>query len=328
MRITGAALLAIAAVACTGGGAPGAAAGVGALQRLPEGAETISLLGDTLRAPALAAETRARFEARLAEARSAFEHTPENADSIIWLGRRTAYLGRFRDAIAIYDRGIALHPTDARLYRHRGHRFITIRRPDLAIRDLREAAALVKGVPDQIEPDGLPNAINTPLSTLQFNIWYHLGLAHFLRGEYEDALRAYTEGRKVSRNADTRVAMAHWTYLTLRRVGRHADAAQLAAEFTPDMAVVEDSAYHRLIMMYRGLVPPDSLIDSRSRAPIRDAATGFGVGAYHLAEGRRGVAMDIWSRVITGSEWPAFGHIAAEYELHRYGIFDPKRPTR
>lgn len=327
MRVA-ALIIACAALACGGTVPPGPAPGTGALQRLPDGAETISLLGDTLRAPALSPETRARFEKRLAEARAAYERTPDNADSIIWLGRRTAYLGRFRDAIAIYDRGIGIHPTDARLFRHRGHRFITIRRPDLAIRDFREAAALVKDKPDQIEPDGLPNAINTPLSTLQFNIWYHLGLAHFLRGDLEDALRAYTEGKKVSRNPDTRVAMGHWTYLTLRRLGRHAEAAEAVADFPPEMAVVEDSAYHRLIMMYRGLVPADSVIDSKSRAPIRDAATGFGVGAYHLAEGRRAVAIDIWSRVIAGSEWPAFGHIAAEYELHRLGIFDRKSGTR
>jgi len=323
MRVAAAALIAVAALAC--GRVPaGPAPGAGALQRLPDGAETISMFGDTLRTPPLSAETRARFETRLAEARAAYERTPENADSIIWLGRRTAYLGRFRDAIAIYDRGIALHPTDARLFRHRGHRFITLRRPDLAIRDLREAAALVKGVPDQIEPDGLPNAINTPLSTLQFNIWYHLGLAHFLRGEYEDALRAYTECAKVSRNPDTRVATTHWRYLTLRRLGRHAEAAQILAEFTPEMDVVEDVAYHRLILMYRGLLPADSLVVANSAAPVRDAATGYGVGAWHLAEGRRDVAMKIWSRVVGGSEWPSFGRIAAEYDMTRGLIVEPK----
>ena len=323
MRIAGAALVALGALGC-GGVPPGPAPGVGGLQRLPDGAETISMLGDTLRAPTLSTETRTRFEASLAEARSAFEHTPENADSIIWLGRRTAYLGRFREAIAIYDRGIALHPTDARMYRHRGHRFITLRRPDLAIRDLREAAALVKDAPDQIEPDGLPNAINTPLSTLQFNIWYHLGLAHFLRGEYEDALRAYTECRKVSRNPDSRVATAHWMYLTLRRLGRPADAAQSVAEFTREMDVVEDIAYHRLILMYRGLLPADSLVDSASRAPVSDAATGYGVGAWHDVEGRHDAATKIWARVISESEWPAFGHIAAEYDITRGLIVDPK----
>lgn len=323
-RIALATVLLVSALACRTGVPAGPAPGSAALQRLPDGAETISLFGDTLRAPALSAETRARFEARLAEARAAFERAPENADSIIWLARRTAYLGRFREAIAIYDRGIALHPTDARMYRHRGHRFITLRRPDLAIRDLREAARLVQDAPDQVEPDGLPNARNIPLSTLQFNIWYHLGLAHYLRGELEDALAAYRAGMAVSKNPDTRVATAHWMYLTLRRAGRHAEAARLVAEFTPEMDVVEDIAYHRLILMYRGLLPADSLVSSTPREPIRDAATGYGVGAWHYAEGRKSAAVEVWQRVFTGSEWPAFGYIATEYDLHRIMIVEPK----
>jgi len=36
-------------------------------------------------------------------------------------------LGRFREAIAVYSIGIDGHPEDSRLYRHRGHRFISIR---------------------------------------------------------------------------------------------------------------------------------------------------------------------------------------------------------
>ena len=50
--------------------------------------------------PNLPPEVRAAYEAKLAEARRAWEHTPDNADSIIWLGRRTAYLGGYREAIA------------------------------------------------------------------------------------------------------------------------------------------------------------------------------------------------------------------------------------
>jgi tetratricopeptide (TPR) repeat protein len=59
----------------------------------------------------------------------------------IWLGRRLAYLGRYRDAIDALTKGIAKHPTEARLYRHRGHRHITIRKFALAIADGDRAKA-------------------------------------------------------------------------------------------------------------------------------------------------------------------------------------------
>ena len=52
-------------------------------------------------------------------------------------------------------------------------------------------AELTSGLPDEVEPDGLPNAQNIPTGTLQFNIFYHLGLAHYLKGDLAAALDAY-----------------------------------------------------------------------------------------------------------------------------------------
>ena len=49
---------------------------------------------------------------------------------------------RYREAIEIYTKGIALHPTNALFYRHRGHRYITVRELDRAVADLARAAEL------------------------------------------------------------------------------------------------------------------------------------------------------------------------------------------
>src|SRR4029078_11810488 len=97
--------------------------------------------------------------------------------------RGIAYLARSRDAIETFSEGIEKHPDDARLYRHRGHRYITVREFPKAIEDLTKAAQLRSGKPVQVEPDGQPNARNIPTSTLQSNIYYHLGLAHYLSGD-------------------------------------------------------------------------------------------------------------------------------------------------
>ena len=145
---------------------------------LPEGVEAISLLGRELRPPDGDYALFDHIYLARAQAEAAWERTPENVDSIIWFGRRTAYLGKYRDAIAIYTRGIELHPDEARLYRHRGHRYISVREFDRAIDDFTQAVRLIEGTDDQVEPDGLPNAAGIPTSTLHFNIWYHLGLAH------------------------------------------------------------------------------------------------------------------------------------------------------
>ena len=52
---------------------------------------------------------------RLAPARGDYESDPDNADNIIWYGRRTAYAGDYRGAIEIFSEGIEKFPADARM---------------------------------------------------------------------------------------------------------------------------------------------------------------------------------------------------------------------
>ncbi len=301
-----------AAAGCAGGGSPAPRAPAARLAF-----EAISLLGDTLRAPALPAATRQGFEQRLREAERDVAARPNDPDALIWLGRRTAYLGRYREAIAIYTRGIARWPNDARFYRHRGHRRLTVRELDRAAQDLARAAELVRGRPDEVEPDGLPNARNTPTSTLQSNIWYHLGLARYLRGDFAGALAAYDECLTVSRNFDMLAATTYWRYLTLRRLGRSDEAGATLAPISRDLDIIENRSYHRLLLLFKGEMPEDSVLPPGERSSLDDATVGYGVGAWHLVNGRRAQATPLFQRVLEGTNWPAFGYLAAEAELAR-----------
>jgi tetratricopeptide (TPR) repeat protein len=288
-------------------------------QGLGPSPETLSLFGDTLVAPPLPDSLRARYERRLAEARRDFDQDPNEVSNIIWLGRRTAYLGRFREAIAIYTRGLQDHPDEPRLLRHRGHRYITLRMFELAISDLERAARLTAKRADEVEPDGLPNARNVPTGTLKFNIRYHLGLAHYLTGDFAAARRAYQECLKVSTNPDMRVATSHWLYMTLRRLGRAGEARSVLKRIRPEMDVIENRSYHRLLLMYKGVLPVDSLLapGAGGQAALDDATVGYGVANWHLYNGRAAAAESLFRRVVAGPQWPAFGHVAAEAELRR-----------
>jgi tetratricopeptide (TPR) repeat protein len=292
---------------------------VGTDARLPRGVQAISLLGDTLRTIPLSMETRRRYEQQLAEARAAYQRMPADADSIIWLGRREAYLGHFREAIEIYTRGISLHPYDARFYRHRGHRYISVREFNNAIVDFERAARLTDGRPDQVEPDGQPNAQNRPIGTLRSNIYYHLGLAHYLKGDFGRAIPIYRRELQLANNDDRRVSVAHWYYMSLRRLGRAIEATQFLRPFRRDMDIVENQAYHRLLLMYKGELPVDSILPAETgeRPSVQDVTTAYGVANWHLYNGRRGEAERMFRRIIASRQWGAFGYIAAEAELAR-----------
>jgi tetratricopeptide (TPR) repeat protein len=282
-------------------------------------AEALSFTGTPLFAPELAPAARMVLERNLAEARVAYERAPHDADSIIWLGRRLAYLGRYRDAIEVFSEGIAKHPGDARLYRHRGHRFITTRQLDRAIADLDHAALLVEGQPDQVEPDGQPNRYNVPVGTLQSNIWYHLALAHYLRHDFESALPAWRRAVELSANDDMVVASSDWLYMTLRRLEQPAEASRVLERIRPDMRILENDAYHRRLLMYKGLLPADSLMPADTEDPVQLATYGYGLANWHLYSGDRATAEALFRRILQGPNWAAFGYIAAEAEMASRG---------
>lgn len=283
--------------------------------------EATSLFGKPLSRPPISGERLAKLTDDLEKAHAEFLAAPDSEEAAIWYGRRLAYLGRYQDAVALFSDALKKHPRSYRLLRHRGHRLITLRKFPEAIADLSQAAELSRDAADALEPDGVPNAINQPLSTDKFNIWYHLALAHYLSGDCTAALEAWTVCREHSVNPDLQVATADWTYMTLRRLGRHDEARAVLEPFSEKTAVIENDAYLKRLLMYKGLLAPDALLappESGDADPSLTMATqGYGVANYFLAEGDEARAKEIFSKILESPNWAPFGYIAAEADLAR-----------
>lgn len=272
-----------------------------------------------IRLPTISDQTRQEMENRLFHAHEVYQSDTTNADALIWYGRRLAYLGFYMEAIAVFTKGIRQHPGDARMYRHRGHRYITVRCFDQAIRDLEKAALLIKGSADEVEADGLPNASNTPTSTLQSNIWYHLGLAYFLKAEYGRASKAYQNGLKVSYNPDMYTAMANWLNITLKKLHKDKKASKLLAAIDPATRLLESGDYLSLLMLYKfktSVKDAENLLAENGNA-LSNATRSFGVGQYILFMGDTIKARQIFGTITAGDQWASFGFLAAESELKR-----------
>src|SRR5690242_9853762 len=110
----------------------------------------------------------------VARAESLLAEDPRNVDRIIRLGLAQATIRQYREAIQTFTRGIRLAPDNPILYRWRGHRYISIRDFDRAIADL------VNG---------------NSRDTTNYAIWYHLGVAHYLRGEFDSAAVAFAHAK-------------------------------------------------------------------------------------------------------------------------------------
>ena len=285
----------------------------------PARPEATSLLGKPLFPAPISAETRKTLVENLKNAEIVYGRNPADADATIWLGRRVAYLGRYREAIEHFSDGVKKHPDDPRMYRHRGHRYITVREFPKAIADFSKAASLIAGKPDQVEPDGQPNARNIPTSTLNSNIYYHLGLAHYLSGDFAKAADAYKRCLEFSTNPDMLTATSYWYYLTLARLGRTDEANALLTPITAGMDIIESGSYHRLLRMFKGELTADSLLAPGAPAGLDAVTTRYGVAAWHIANGRGDQAQPLLREIVDGypQQWPAFGYIAAEADLAR-----------
>ena len=293
-----------------------------ALQALaPPGAETRRLTdGEPLYPPPIAESERPILFAELAAARVAHEHDPSDAGALITFGRRLGYVGRFRDAVTVFTRGCDQFADDARMWRFRGHRWITLRQFDAAVDDLQRAEELIAGQPDQKEPSLTPNARGIDLDTLHENVHYHLALAHYLRGEFDEAAAAWARCLAVAPNADGIAMACYWRAMALARAGRpDGEVAAALKRVTADMDIVEYHSYHQLALVWKGERDGDELLAATSPdgAAIDFATIGYGVGNWHWWKGDRARALEIWRQVEAGPPWHAFGHIAAEVELAR-----------
>lgn len=277
-----------------------------------------SLDGKVLPLPDFSEQQQARLDSNLAQAQLNFDAEASEMN-YIWLGRRLAYMSRYDEAIATFTKGINNFPNSYKLYRHRGHRHLSTRRFDDAIADFKKAAELMPKDTLEIEPDGIPNRLNQPLSSTQFNVWYHLALAYYLKGDYELAEEAYQKCMETSINDDLLVATSDWLYMTLVRLGKQEEANEVLNGISAEMNIVENDSYLKRLLMYKGDLAPEEVLDVEGSAgyDLAIATQGYGVGNYYLAQGDSAKAKEIFSQVLAGNHWSAFGYIAAEADMMR-----------
>ena len=177
--------------------------------------ETITLLGDTLSSPEI---KKGKSFDQFKSAQITYFNNQNDAEALIWYGRRTAYMGYYKEV------------------------------------------QLIDGKTDQIEPDGLPNAKNIPLSTLHGNIWYHLGLAYYLKNDMNNALKAFNNRSVTHKYDDNIVSGGHWLYMINRRLNKIEESNTVIHEVQQDMDIIENMSYHQSCLFYKGMLKESEIV--------------------------------------------------------------------
>jgi tetratricopeptide (TPR) repeat protein len=231
----------------------------------------------------------------VARAESALAGNPRSVELLTRLGLAQIGIRRYREAIETFSRAISIEPDNALLYRHRGHRYLSVRELDRALADLERGLRL---------------------DSTMYGVLYHLGIVRFLRGDFNGAAELFRRATPLAPDPGELGGSYDWTWMSLARAGRSAEAAGWLRQIRDSTT---NTGYWQRLRLYRGLIGPDDVIatagDTRG---IAIATLAFGLGNWHLVRGDSAAARAAFRRSVSVADgWPAFGFIAAEAELQR-----------
>ena len=238
-----------------------------------------------------------------------------NEDDYIAIGQQLVGTSRYKDAIANYTDGLNQFPESFKLLRHRGHRYISIRQLDNAFKDLTRAEELIRDLPDVPEYDPSGNTTGT----YQHWIWYHIGLYYFLNQAYIQAAPAYEKCLAASRSNKNIVGASDWLYNTYMRLGDKEKAQKLLDPITPDLDTDLEHPYFRRVMLYKGEITPEELVDVNqdpANTSVSDVTKMYGLANWYAYHGEKEKAMSLYQKIVKSEKgWPGFAYAAAEKEL-------------
>ena len=275
----------------------------------------------------------------IAKADAALAADPKNLDLLVAAARARDTALQFDGSIPMYTKAIGQAPNDVRAYRFRGHRYISTRKFDLAIKDLEHALALAPS---------------------SYDVVYHLGLAYFMTAQFPAAAATYraclertipgpklpegwrdcamllggaapaVAGRGAAASGapaapaapaaddDSRIGITDWLYRSLRRAGRAEEAMVVLSSIRDGLTVKENEAYYRALLFYKGARTEAQALPAEAFKENTGVSVGYGLANFYLAEGQTAKACALMRRIVLDdAHWNAFGYIGAETELTR-----------
>lgn len=214
----------------------------------------------------------------------------ENAELWMERGLRLADQQLMREAVEAFSKAIAIDPFQGIFYRHRAHRYLSCWRFQDACADFTLASRLI--------PEN-------------WDVWYHLGLSHYLLGEYDAAAEAYDRCYRLSASDDKLIAVTDWYWMTLQRLGRTEKAQKILDRIHEGMDYGGNLSYYKRLLFYKGIVPEEELMTGET---LDIVTQGYGLSNYYRIHGDLEKADAIVEKVLAAGDasmWYAFGYLAA-----------------
>ena len=233
----------------------------------------------------------------LAAADRAVAVSPNDAQGHLLRCRSLAGLRRHEEAIAACGESLRLNPGNPDALRDRGHYYLNLGKVDPALADLRDAESRTK---------------------MDRGVYYHLGMAYYLKGDFAAAAAAYEGCLRTSSEEGARVECQAWLYPSLRRAGRDTDARNLLQNLNTSSLPGHPGNYLDRLLLFAGVrTEQDVSSTMAAEGALSETTVGYSIGLWHLLEGRRDRAGEYFQRVLSTRYSTSWGYRAAEAELAR-----------
>ena len=273
--------------------------------------EAFSFAGKSLYSKPPAPKALAKSDSSIATIKSKGELTE---DDYVEMGKQLVGTARYKQAVENFTEGLAKFPNSYKLLRNRGHRYITLRELEKSIADLTKGEELIRTEPDVMEfgLDGKPTA------TVRHQIWYHIGVYHYLKKDYAKSAAAFEQAVATGGDLKNVVGASDWLYNCYQRINEKEKSIALLKPITPESDTDQESPYFRRIMLYKGVITPEELMNVKM-APdsmsVQDVTKMYGLANWYSYKGDQATARTLYSTILKSDAWPGFAYAAAEIEL-------------
>lgn len=274
--------------------------------------QTISFLGKPLYAKTIDSVVLAKADSAIQAIQNKSNLSEED---YIAISRNMVSTGRFAQAAENFSAGIKKFPSSFKLLRHRGHRYLNLRQLDKSIADLTRAEELIRAEPETWEYD----AAGKPTATYQHQIWYHIGLYHFLKRDYAASATAYEKSLAYTKEGNNIAGASDWLYNAYQRSGQKDKIPNLLKPFTLDFDIEDkDYSYYRRLLLFNDVITPEQLIDVNQPAdqlPLTELTKLYGLANWYAYKGDSANANELYKKVLQSNEWAGFAVACAELDV-------------
>ncbi len=233
----------------------------------------------------------------LAAADRAIAAAPDQATAHLLRCRALAGLRRHDEAVAACSESLRLEPGNPETLRDRGHYYLNLGKIEPGLADLTQAESRTK---------------------TDRGVYYHLGMAHYLRGDFAAAATAYEGCLRTSSEEGARVECEAWLYPSLRRAGREADARGLLQSLASESLPGHPGVYLDRLLLFTGRRTEEQVAATMfAEGALSETTVGYSIGLWHLLEGRPERARTYFERVLKTGYTTSWGYRAADSEMKR-----------